>query len=131
MSVTINVSPPTLKPIILSNLTHALPPSQSNASKKALKEVAQYLDNIDTSKIEKVYGVGQYKPWHGDGKSQSQTNITFQTKSQKTSGQPTTYITIVAKKKKTEAYVTYQSTTWDSAETIIEAMIEAMIDALG
>ncbi|KAF7767995.1 hypothetical protein Agabi119p4_7238 [Agaricus bisporus var. burnettii] len=97
-----------------------------NASKKDLKEVKQYLDNIDTSKIEQVYGDGQYKPWHGDGKSQSQTNITFQTKSQITSGKPPEYITIVAKKGKTEAYVTYTSSTWDSAATIIQAMLNAL-----
>lgn len=99
---------------------------QSHASKKDLKEVAQYLDNIDTSKVEAVYGIGQYKPWHGDGKSQSQTNITFQTKSQETSGKPPKYITIVAKKKQSEAYVTYESEKWDSAETIIEAMKHAL-----
>ncbi|GJJ09049.1 hypothetical protein Clacol_003271 [Clathrus columnatus] len=98
----------------------------SSASKKDLKEVSQYLDNIDTSKVEQVYGVGQYKPWHGDGKSQSQTNITFQTKSQETTGKPITYVTIVAKKGKTDAYVTYTSTTWDSAKTIIDAMIKAL-----
>ncbi|KAL9710450.1 hypothetical protein Ac2012v2_006750 [Leucoagaricus gongylophorus] len=93
-----------------------------NASKKDLKEVKQYLNNVDATKVEQVYGEGQYKSWHGDRKSQSQTNITFQTKSQKTSGDPPKYITIIASKGKTDAYVTYTSDTWDSADTIIEAM---------
>lgn len=92
----------------LSSFRHEAP--QSSASKKDLKEVKQYLENIDTGSVEKVHGVGQYKPWYRDGKSQSQTNITFQTKSQKGSGEPTKYITIVARKKQSAALVTYEST---------------------
>jgi len=82
----------------------------SNIGKKQRKEVKAYLENIDPNKVEKVYGVGKYAPWHGDGKSQSQTNVTFQTKSQQTNGKPTEYITIVTVKKKSEAFVEYRST---------------------
>lgn len=88
----------------------------------------QYLDNIEPSKVEKVYGKGQYTAWHGDGKSQSDTKITFQTKSLETSGKPTEYVTIVAKKKQSEAYVTYTSGVWttDTAAAIIAAMITVL-----
>jgi hypothetical protein len=110
---------------------HSLYPTKPKVSKKDLKEVKHYLDNISTTKIEQVYGVGQYRPWHGDGKSQSRTNITFQTKSQKTSGQPPQYITIVARKGKTDAYVTHTSGTWDSADKIIEAMLGMLEQGVG
>ncbi|KAG0696245.1 hypothetical protein DFH29DRAFT_879497 [Suillus ampliporus] len=98
-----------------------------SASKKDLKEVKRYLENIDPQTVEKVYGEGKYIPWHGDGKSQSQTYITFQTKSMHTSGQPPKYVTIVARKRKTDAYVTYESSTWsESTKTIIDEMIKAI-----
>ncbi|KAG1885748.1 hypothetical protein F4604DRAFT_121467 [Suillus subluteus] len=97
------------------------------ASKKDLKQVKQYLENIDPENVEKVYGKGRYMPWHGDGKSQSKTNIAFQTKSICKSGEPPTYITIVAHKGKSEAYVTYESSTWsESTKTIIDEMIKAI-----
>jgi hypothetical protein len=74
-----------------------------------------------------VYGVGEYKPWHGDNKSGSGTNIIFQTMSLETSEDPPKYITIVAKKKQTDYFVKYESDTWDeSAETIIEDMLDAL-----
>lgn len=44
----------------------------------------------------------------------------------KTSGQPTEYVTIVAKKGTPAAYVTYRSTTWDSAATVIAAMKDGL-----
>ncbi|KAG1722215.1 uncharacterized protein EDB91DRAFT_215431 [Suillus paluster] len=98
-----------------------------SASKKDLKEVKQYLENVDPEKVEKVYGEGKYIPWHGDRKSQSQTNITFQTKSMHTSGEPPKYVIIVARKGKPGAYVTYESSTWsDSVKTIIDEMIKAI-----
>ncbi|KAG2044689.1 hypothetical protein BDR03DRAFT_937021 [Suillus americanus] len=97
------------------------------ASKKDLKQVKQYLESIHPENVEKGYGRGRYIPWHGDGKSQSRTNITFQTKSMCTSGKPPTYITIIARKGRTEAYVTYESSTWsESARTIIDEMIKAI-----
>ncbi|KAG1783799.1 cyclin-like protein [Suillus placidus] len=44
-----------------------------------------------------------------------------------TSGQPPKYITIVARKGRTEAYVTYESSTWsETAKTIIDEMIKAI-----
>lgn len=104
------------------------------ASKKDLKQVKQYLEKLNSKKPEKkpekVYGLGKYADWHGDGKSQSQTNITFQTKSMQTNGKPPKFITIVAKKGTTDAYVTFESSTWDetSIKTIIDEMIKA-IDA--
>jgi len=90
--------------------------------------VRQYLENIDASKVEKVYGKGKYTAWHGDGKSQSDTKITFQTKSLETSGKPTQYVTIVAKKGKTDAYITYTSAVWDeeTAADIIATMIAVL-----
>jgi hypothetical protein len=89
--------------------------------------VKQYLENIDPEKVEKTHGNGKYIAWHGDGKSQSKTNITFQTKSMLTSGKPPKYITIVGRKGRTEAYVTYESSTWDeTTKTIIDKMIEAI-----
>jgi hypothetical protein len=98
-----------------------------SVSKKDLKQVKQYLENIDPNDVEKTYGMGKYTNWHGDGKSQSKTDITFQTKSMCTSGKPPTYITIVARKGRTEAYVTYESSTWDeTAKTIIDEMIKAI-----
>jgi hypothetical protein len=89
--------------------------------------VKQYLENMDP-KAGKMFGKGRYSPWHGDGKSQSKTNITFQTMSMYTSGQPPKYITIVAKKKMTDAYVTFESSTWSetSTKTIIDEMIKAI-----
>jgi hypothetical protein len=96
-------------------------------SKNERKQVKQYLENIDPDGVEKTYGMGRYTNWHGDGKSQSKTDITFQTKSMRTNGKPPTYITIVAKKGMTEAYVKYESSTWDeTAKTIIDEMIKAI-----
>lgn len=88
----------------------------------------QYLEKINPNKPEKVYGLGMYTPWHGEGKSQSQTNITFQTKSMQTNGKPPKYITIVAKKGMTDAYVTFESSTWNetSIKTIIDEMIKVV-----
>ena len=100
---------------------------QENASKNDLKQVKQYLEKIDPEKVGKTHGYGKYTAWHGDGKSQSQTDITFQTKSMLTSGKPPKYITIVARKGRTEAYVTYESLTWDETSLgIIDEMIEAI-----
>ena len=101
---------------------------QDKASKKELKQVKQYLENIDTSKVEKVFGKGRYEEWHGDNKSGSGTDIVFQTKSLETSKKPHVYITIVAKKGRSEAYVTYESKSWDdvSAKTIIDDFIAAL-----
>jgi hypothetical protein len=91
--------------------------------------VKQYLENIDPEDVEMLHGKGQYINWHGDGKSQSQTNITFQMKSMYSNGKPPKYVTIVARKGRTEAYVTYESSTWnETAKTIIDEMIKA-IDA--
>jgi hypothetical protein len=91
--------------------------------------VKQYLENMDP-KAGKMFGKGRYSPWHSDGKSRSKTNITFQTMSMYTSGQPPKYITIVAKKRKTEAYVTYESPTWSDSETSTKTIIDEMIKAI-
>jgi hypothetical protein len=94
--------------------------------------VKQYLENIDPEKVEKTYGRGKYSDWHGDRKSQSQTDITFQMKSIYSSGQPPKYITIVARKRRTEAYVTYESSTWnETTKTIIDEMIKAIEAKVG
>ena len=93
------------------------------ASKKDLKEASKYLENIDPNKVEAVFGVGKFTPWHGDGKSQSQTNITFQTKSIKQSD-VVKYVTEVTKKKGKDYFVKHESDTWDKAADIINAMIQ-------
>ncbi|KAG2044690.1 hypothetical protein BDR03DRAFT_1003939 [Suillus americanus] len=100
-----------------------------NVSKKVLKQVKKYLENIDPEKVEKGHGMGKYTAWHGDSKAKSGTDITFQTMSMLTSGKPPTYITIVAPKGRTEAHVTYESSTWstsESAKPIIDEMIKAI-----
>ncbi|KAG2127102.1 hypothetical protein DEU56DRAFT_903291 [Suillus clintonianus] len=102
-----------------------------NASKKDLKAVKQYLENMDPKKkAESVYAVKDYAPWHGDGKSQtlSPKGIAFQTKSMYTSGEPQGYKTVVTLKGKSDAYVTYESPTWNAniGTIIIDEMIKAI-----
>jgi len=94
--------------------------------------VKSYLENIPDT-VQMYYGKGMYEEWHGDSKSQSGTKIVFQTKSMLKSAE-TLYVTIVAQKKQSNAYVTYESSTWPGpkdvhpAKPIIAEMIKA-IDA--
>ena len=96
---------------------------QNMASKKDLKEASKYLENIDPNKVEAVFGVGKYTPWHGDGKSQSKTNIIFQTKSIKQNDE-VKYVTEVTKKNGKDYFVKHESDTWEKAEDIIDAMVQ-------
>jgi hypothetical protein len=109
------------------SLTFHTPQPKFLSLKNDLKEIKKFLESLDYSKLKKVYGVGKFEPWEGDNNSQSGGSI-FQILSEETTGKDHKYITIVRKKKTTDALVTHESHSWEeSAKKIVEEIITELV----